>query len=102
MIDISAVMTNLEVAQLCAAFLLIPLTCWLNTHRSSLLCRWCVLLSGYFVQIGFFLILDDVGFRSSLLVLFSTLAGCMWIYSTALFWPARGEFVVSTSPTESH
>ncbi|TCS41589.1 hypothetical protein [Reinekea marinisedimentorum] len=89
MIDVYAVLSNLELAQVGAALLLIPLICWLNTHRSSFLCRWVVLLSGYVIQIGFYLILDDVGFRSNLLVLFATLAGCMWIYSTALLWPAK-------------
>jgi len=77
----------LEQMQWFSAAIFVPLVCWYHCFRSTILCRWIALLSGYSVQIGFFLLLDDVGFSQSVLVLLSSLAGYFWITTTSSSWP---------------
>jgi len=89
MYEMTTLSVYLEPIQWIAAIAFIPLVCWQYCMNSSTFCRWCALISGYAVQVGFFLLLDDVGFRTNLLILISSVAGYFWITTTIAVWPSK-------------
>lgn len=66
-------------AQWVVAFLFVPLVCWHEWSRSTLVCRWCALLTGYTVQMGLIVLLVDSGFEMRTVILFGSLAAYAWI-----------------------
>ncbi|EAR08108.1 hypothetical protein [Reinekea blandensis] len=97
MIDLSSFIPHLASLQWLAAVLFVPLVTWQYCLRQTFFCRWCSLLSGYAIQIGFFLIMDDVGFRTEFLLLVSSIAAYFWITTTVAMWPVKRS--QSTVPT---
>lgn len=93
MFEFSSLSVDLAALQWFAAILFVPLVCWQYCLRESVFCRWCAMLSGYIVQVGFFLLLDDVGFRTEFLLLISSVAAYFWISTIVAFWPARRKSV---------
>jgi len=87
MIEFSELHSYLEPLQIYAALMFIPLVCWYFAYGLSLLGRWCALFSGYCVQIGLFLLLDDVGLQTSLLILIASVAAYFWIATTLVLLP---------------
>jgi hypothetical protein len=87
MIEVSVLQAYLDPVQIYAALMFIPLVCWYFAHGLSLLGRWCALCSGYSVQIGFFLLLDDVGLQTNLLILLASVAAYFWIATTLVLLP---------------
>jgi hypothetical protein len=87
MLDVSYLINYLGPLQWFAAIVFVPLVCWQFCATQSALCRWSALLSAYGVQIGFFLLLDDVGFHTNLLILISSIAAYFWITTTVALWP---------------
>ncbi len=87
MLDVSHILNYLGPMQWIVAILFVPLVCWQFCSKHSLLCRWTALISGYSVQIGFFLLLDDVGFQTNLLILIASVAAYFWISTTVGLWP---------------
>lgn len=88
MLDVSQIAQYLVPLQWLAAIVFVPLVSWQFCSRKSISCRWVSMLSAYAVQIGFFLLLDDVGFQVSLLILISSVAAYFWITTTVALWPA--------------
>jgi hypothetical protein len=89
MLDISHIIQYLGPLQWVAAVLFVPLVCWQFCANQTAICRWSAFFTGYGVQIGFFLLLDDVGFHTNLLVLISSVAAYFWITTTVALWPAK-------------
>jgi len=87
MIEPDVLLTYLEPLQICAAVVFMPLVCWYFAHGLSLLGCWCALVSGYGVQIGFIVLLDDVGLQTSVLVLIASVAAYFWIATTLVLLP---------------
>jgi len=87
MIELAVIHDYLEPLQIYAAIMFIPAVCWYFAQGLSLLGRWCALVSGYCVQIGFFLLLDDVGLQTSLLILLASVAAYFWIATTLVWLP---------------
>lgn len=88
MFEISHLLNHLGAIQWVTAVVFVPIVCWQFCATQTLLCRWCALASGYAVQIGFFLLLDDVGIESNLLILIASIAAYFWITTTVALWPA--------------
>lgn len=80
-----------------AAIVLVPLVVWQTCQQQGIVCRSCAVLSGYGVQIGFFLLLDDVGFSQALLTLLSSVAAYFWITTVVAAWPESKKAHVSVS-----
>ena len=97
MLEITHILPYLGPLQWVVALVFVPLVCWQFCSEQSVLCRWSALISGYAVQIGFFLLLDDVGFQTNLLVLISSLAAYFWISTTVGVWPSNSARAVSSS-----
>ncbi len=89
MIDVIYYFSQLELAQLIAALIFVPLACWFHGIHSTIACRWCALFFGYVIQIGLFLVLDDVGFDSNLLILLASIVAYFGITTTTSFWTQR-------------
>jgi hypothetical protein len=89
MLDVSLLINYLGPIQWFAAVVFVPLVCWQFCATQSAFCRWSALLSAYGVQIGFFLLLDDVGFSTNALILISSVAAYFWITTTVALWPAQ-------------
>jgi hypothetical protein len=97
MLDVSLLINYLGPLQWFAAIVFVPLVCWQFCATQSTLCRWSALLSAYGVQIGFFLLLDDVGFHTSALILISSIAAYFWVTTTVALWPQNRPTKVSPS-----
>lgn len=89
MFEVPLLQDQLEALQWFAAIAFVPLVCWQYCLRQSVFCRWCALTSGYTIQVGFFLLLDDVGFKTEFLLLISSIAAYFWITTTVAMWPGR-------------
>lgn len=87
MLELSSLLNYLDSAQWLAAVVFVPLVCWQFCATQSALCRWSALISGYAMQIGFFLLLDDAGFQANLLILIASVAAYFWITTTVALWP---------------
>ena len=87
MIEISYLTSQIDSFQWFVAIAFVPLVCWHQGLVLSSFFRMFSLASGYGVQIGFFLLLDDVGFQISTLIFIASLAAYFWITSTASAWP---------------
>ncbi|MEJ2044811.1 MAG: hypothetical protein P8X74_18430 [Reinekea sp.] len=72
-----------------AAIALVPLACWQLCRNHSSLCRWISLLSGYGVQVGFYLLLDDVGFEPDRLILLASAAAYFWVITSLSLLPVK-------------
>lgn len=95
MIDLSPLIPHLSALQWAAAVLFVPLVTWQFCLRQTIVCRWCALLSGYGVQVGFFLMMDDVGFSTEFLLLVASIAAYFWITTTVAIWPPGQAATVS-------
>lgn len=100
MIEAASIIPHLSSLQWVAAVLFVPLVTWQYCLRQTFFCRWCALLSGYGVQVGFFLMMDDVGFSTEFLLLVASVAAYFWISTTVAMWPARRAFVPGKAPAE--
>ncbi len=97
MLELTHILLYLEPIQWFVPIAFVPLVCWQFCSEQSRLCRWTALISGYAVQIGFFLLLDDVGFQTSLLILIASIAAYFWISTTVGLWPAKKSVAAATS-----
>lgn len=79
MIESSSLLSFFSTLQWVVAFLFVPLVCWHEWSRSTLVCRWCALVTGYVVQLGFIAALVDSGFATHTVVLMGSLAAYAWI-----------------------
>ncbi|PTY36346.1 hypothetical protein BGP77_03305 [Saccharospirillum sp. MSK14-1] len=79
MTDASLFQSLLLHAQWFAALLFVPLVCFLEAARSSVICRWSVLLSGYLVQYGLIACLIGSGFSQQAIILIGSVAAYAWI-----------------------
>jgi hypothetical protein len=91
MMELAVIIPYLEPLQICAAVVFIPLVCWYFAHGLSLLGLWCAVFSGYFMQIGLFILLDDVGLPSNLLILIASVAAYFWIATTLVLLPGMAQ-----------
>ena len=66
-------------AQWVVAFLFVPLVCWYEWSRSTLVCRWCALVTGYTVQMVLILALIDSGFSLQTVIMLASIAAYAWI-----------------------
>lgn len=66
-------------AQWFAALLFVPLVCFFEAARSTLVCRWSALLSGYLVQYGLIACLIGSGFSQQAIILIGSVAAYAWI-----------------------
>ena len=66
-------------AQWVVAFLFVPLVCWYEWSRSTLVCRWCALVTGYIVQMGLVVALIDSGFSLQAVIMLASVAAYAWI-----------------------
>jgi hypothetical protein len=79
MTDASLFQSLLLHAQWFAALLFVPLVCFLEASRSTVICRWSVLLSGYLVQYGLIACLIGSGFSQQAIILIGAIAAYAWI-----------------------
>ncbi|MFG1497398.1 hypothetical protein ABMA57_12265 [Saccharospirillum sp. HFRX-1] len=79
MTDASFFQSLLLHAQWFAALLFVPLVCFLETARSTVVCRWSALLSGYLVQYGLIACLIGSGFSQQAIILIGSIAAYAWI-----------------------
>ncbi|MDB2449040.1 hypothetical protein N9W78_01990 [bacterium] len=77
--DASQFQTLLISAQWIAALLFVPLVCFFEGARSTVVCRWSALLSGYVVQYGLIACLIGSGFSRPTIILFGAIAAYAWI-----------------------
>ncbi|WP_157954337.1 hypothetical protein [Saccharospirillum mangrovi] len=79
MIDTTQFHSLLLNLQWFAALLFVPLACFFETARSTTVCRWSAMLSGYFVQYGLIFCLIGSGFSQQVIILFGAVAAYAWI-----------------------
>ncbi len=102
MFEFPEILSHLDSIQWFAAIAFVPLVCWHQGLRLSQIFRMLALVSGYAVQIGFFLLLDDVGFQFNVLILIASIAAYFWITSIASAWSeAKTKDSAATQPEPS-
>lgn len=69
----------LQQLQWYVAVLFVPLAVCVHCSKLTAFWRWVALLSGYSVQVGLFLLLDDTEFKTSTLLFVTAAATYFWI-----------------------
>lgn len=86
MTESSVLQSLLLNAQWFAALLFVPLVCFYEASRSTLVCRWSALLSGYLVQYGLIACLIGSGFSQQAIILIGSVAAYAWIRLLTGWW----------------
>ncbi|MFQ3228897.1 hypothetical protein [Reinekea sp.] len=89
MFEVQLILPYLLAVQWIVACLFVPILCWYEGLNTSKFCVSCAVVSGYFVQYGFYRLMEGAGFKESMLILFSAMAAFIWIHYLVRAWPTK-------------